>query len=68
MNKVKELRTTKDMTQVQLAIKVGVTENAIQNYERGRREPSVSTAIKIAKVLETTVEDLFNETKEEERK
>lgn len=49
---IQEKRKEKGLTQVQLAEKVGVTENAIQNYEAGKRTPNVYTAQKITDALE----------------
>ena len=53
-------RTAAGMTQRQIAQKAGITDTGYLNYEHGKREPKVSTAIKIAKALNTTVEDLWN--------
>ena len=59
-NKISDFRKAQHMTQPQLAEKVGVSNyTVIQRYERGKVEPSVSTAIKIARALNTTVEELF---------
>lgn len=38
---------------------VGLAETAYQRYEHGKSEPSVGTAIRIARALNTTVEELF---------
>jgi len=59
-NRVAEYRKSK-LTQVQLAGKAKISEVQIQNIEYGKHAPNVYTAIRIAKALETTVEDLFNE-------
>ncbi len=47
------------MTQPQLAKKVGILYQALQVYEYGKQIPSVDTAIRIARALDTTVEELF---------
>ena len=57
-----ELRAAREAsgkTQAQVAKEIGVTELSYQRYEYGKREPGVRTAIRIAKVLNSTVEDLF---------
>lgn len=46
-------------TQAQAARLAGITEQTYQRYEYGTQEPGVRIAIRIAKVLGTTVEDLF---------
>ncbi len=48
-----------DMTQEQLATSIGVTRQTILSIEKGRYTPSVALALRMAEVLETTVEELF---------
>ncbi len=59
--KLKNAREKRGLTQAQIASAVGITEVGYQNYECGRREPSIRIAIKIAKELKVPVEDLFSE-------
>lgn len=59
--KLKTTRQEKTLTQEQLAKECGVAKVTYQRYEAGERVPDAHTAIRIAKALETTVEDLFNE-------
>lgn len=58
-NKLKDARKRVDLTQSQVAEKACVAERTYQEYEYGKRKPSVETAIRIAKILNSTVEDLF---------
>lgn len=39
MNKIKELRQSKGLTQAELAKKVGISNQAIHYYENDKREP-----------------------------
>jgi putative transcriptional regulator len=48
-----------DMTQQELADKVGATRQTIMSIEKGRYNPSVGLALRIAKVLGATIEELF---------
>jgi len=48
-----------DMTQQELADKVGVTRQTILSIEKGKFKPSVELALRLARVLETSVEQLF---------
>ena len=48
-----------ELSQQQLAAMVSVSRNTIISIERGDYAPSVKLALLLAKVLETTVEDLF---------
>ena len=46
-------------TQAQVAKDAGVSELAYQRYEYGKRIPSATAAIRIARALGNTVEELF---------
>jgi putative transcriptional regulator len=54
-----ELRKEHNMQQAELAKLVGVRRETIGNLENGRYNPSLKLAIDIAKVFDTTVEDIF---------
>ena len=53
-----------DLTQEQLAEKVGTTRQTILSIEKGRYTPSVGLALRISQILGASVEELF-ELKEE---
>lgn len=55
----------KDLTQEELAELVGVSRQTIIAIEKGKYNPSVHLALKLARVLDTTVEEIF--TIEEEK-
>ena len=52
-------REASDKTQKQVAKEAGVTERAYLYYETDSMEPGVRTAIRIARALDSTVENLF---------
>lgn len=54
-----ELRKEHYMQQAELAKLVGVRRETIGNLENGRYNPSLKLAMDIAKVFDTTVEDIF---------
>lgn len=57
-----ELRAARELsgkTQAQVAKEVGIKEQVYQRYEYGRIKPSVQTAIRIAKVLNASIEKLW---------
>lgn len=58
-NKIFEFRTKNGLTQRQLANELGMLYQALQRYERGSVVPPVYVAIRLARVLHTTVEELF---------
>lgn len=57
--RIKELRQKLDMTQEELAFKVGVDRSYMGFLERGERNPTLSTLMKIAKALKVSVKNLM---------
>ncbi len=57
--RIKELRARYDLTQEDLAKRVGVRRETILYLEKGTYNPSLILSHKIAKVLKTTIDDLF---------
>jgi transcriptional regulator with XRE-family HTH domain len=57
--RLRKLRRNMDLTQEQLADKVGVSLNFIGQMERGENAPSLETVQKIAEVLNVDVSELF---------
>lgn len=58
-NQVRKFRRAADITQEELAEKVGVTRQTILAIEKGNYTPSVALALQIAAVLGLRVEELF---------
>jgi putative transcriptional regulator len=58
-NRLKEYRARHDLTQEQLADRVGVTRKTINTVENGVFIPSTLLALKLARALDAKVEDLF---------
>lgn len=57
--RIKELRARFDLTQEELAIKVGVRRETIVFLEKGKYNPSLKLAHDVARVFETTIEEVF---------
>jgi putative transcriptional regulator len=68
--RIKEFRARYDMTQEDLARKVGVRRETILFLEKGKYNPSLKLAHDISKALKTTIEDLFifNDKKKSKKK
>ena len=62
---IKAYREKTGLKQAELAERVGVRRETIVNLEKGKYNPSLKLAMDIAKVFETTVEELFCYTDEE---
>lgn len=56
---IAEKRKALKMTQPQLAELLNVPYTQIQHWEKGRRIPAADTAVRLARALNTTVEELF---------
>ena len=56
---LRSLRKEKGLTQGKLADKVGITQSAINKFERGFAEPSLATLGRLAKVLGTDIKSLL---------
>lgn len=59
INRIKELRTQKKMTQDELAILCSVTRQTINAIENNKYDPTLALAFSLAKALHTTVDSLF---------
>jgi putative transcriptional regulator len=58
-NQIKVQRAIKNITQDELAIKIGVTRKTINTIENGKFVPSTILAIRMARFFEIKVEELF---------
>lgn len=56
---LKKYRLLKDLTQEQLAEKVGVRRETIMRLEAGKYNPSLKLAIDISRVVEIPIEEIF---------
>ncbi|MFH1704850.1 MAG: helix-turn-helix transcriptional regulator [Patescibacteria group bacterium] len=57
--KIKKLRAKYNLTQEDLAKKVGVRRETIVFLEQGKYIPSLKLAWDVAKILKTTIDELF---------
>jgi putative transcriptional regulator len=58
-NQIKVQRAIKNITQEELAAKIGVTRKTINTIENGKYVPSTILAIRMARYFEIKVEELF---------
>lgn len=57
--RIKTLREEKGITREAFCNEVGITLSALSMYENGQRIPRDEIKVKIARVLETSIEALF---------
>ena len=57
---LKSIREARGMTQQELAERIGVRRETILHLENNRYNPSLDMALKIARVFDLKIEDLFD--------
>ncbi|MEZ7494413.1 helix-turn-helix transcriptional regulator [Leeuwenhoekiella aequorea] len=58
-NKIKDLRASFNLTQEDLAQRIEVSRQTINAIEKGKYDPSLPTAFRLAAVFNCTIEALF---------
>ncbi len=58
-NRIRELRKERNYRQEDLATELGVTRQTINAIENDKYDPTLLLAFKLANLLETTVDELF---------
>jgi putative transcriptional regulator len=58
-NRIRELRARHDLTQEELAKRVGVRRETIVFLEKGKYNPSLKLAYDISRALQSKIEDVF---------
>ena len=61
-NRLKELRIANNLSQMQLAIKTGLSQSAIAKWELGKTEPTATAIITLAKFFNETTDYLLGQT------
>jgi len=60
-NRLKVLRAERDWTQANLADELGVSRQTINAIEKGKFDPSLPLAFKVARLFELSIEDIFQD-------
>jgi transcriptional regulator with XRE-family HTH domain len=55
-DKLKELRTSNNLSQMQLSLKTGISQSAIAKWELGKTEPTASAIIVLARFFNETAD------------
>ena len=58
-NQIKVLRARRDMTQAQLAEELEVSRQTVNAIEKGKFDPSLPLAFKIAQLFDLKIEEVF---------
>ena len=59
-NTIRVQRAIRDLTQADLAERAGITRASVNAIEGGRMIPSILLALKLARALDVSVDDLFS--------
>lgn len=62
---LRTLRRRQGLTQIETAQSVGVSRQALSNYERGLREPSLKSLIIMSDLYKVSLDELVGRTKPE---
>jgi putative transcriptional regulator len=58
-NRLKDLRTERNWTQADLAERVSVSRQTINAIEKGKFDPSLPTAFRLARLFNLKIEEVF---------
>lgn len=61
---IKKRRKRLGLTQREMSEKLGVKQNTLSQYEKGKREPGINMLRKLADLFGCTIDDLLRETQE----
>ena len=59
IERIKSTRIRKGISQMELSLRSNLSQSFIANIEKGKKQPSVLTLIKIADALEVNPQDFF---------
>ena len=62
LGRLKELRKTRRITQLKLAMDLNLTQNTVSRYETGEREPGIAELVRIADYFHISVDYLLERT------
>jgi len=60
-NRLKVLRAERDWTQANLADELGVSRQTVNAIEKGKFDPSLPLAFKVARLFRLSIEDIFQD-------
>jgi len=59
--RIRAVRQARGLSQTQLAVMIGITEQSVAKIERGKFRPSASTLARLAAVLDVALAELTDE-------
>jgi transcriptional regulator with XRE-family HTH domain len=68
ISQIKKIRVQKGFSQVELSVRSDISQSFLANLEKGKKQPSVLTIIRIADALEVSVQEFFPEPEDPKNK
>ena len=62
MNRIAELRKSKHLNQIGLAMKLNISQYLVSAYETGRHQPSIEILIQMSKIFNVSVDYIIGNT------
>ena len=59
INKMRKIRISKDMSQMELCLRANMSQSFLANLEAGKKQPSLLSIIRIAKALDVNPREFF---------
>lgn len=60
-NRLKDLRAQRGWTQADLAARAGVSRQTINSIEKGKFDPSLPLAFRLARMFDLAIEEIFED-------
>jgi putative transcriptional regulator len=60
-NQLRELRAAREWTQADLATRLEVSRQTVNAIEKGKFDPSLPVAFRIARLFDLTIEQIFSD-------
>ena len=60
-NRLKVLRAERNWSQAELAVRLDVSRQAVNAIETGKHDPSLPLAFRIARLFNTSIEEIFHD-------
>ena len=60
-NRLKVLRAERNWSQAELGMRLDVSRQAVNAIETGKHDPSLPLAFRIARLFNTSIEEIFND-------
>ena len=67
IKKIKDIRLQKSMSQLELSLKSNLSQSFLASVEKGKKQPSVLTLLRIANALDVSPKNFFSEAQDKSK-